>query len=923
MAVLTGIVRQLLTMALEALPVMAAVLLARLLLRKAPRKFSMVLWLAVALRLICPVLPESPVGLVQTERAEQAVSVLLETPQTAAPRLPAPSAGGEESGGASGHAAGARPPAEHAAAEKGGWLPVLSLLWLAGFAAMAGWMLLGWLRLRRLVSAAVRRERDVWECDGLPSPFVMGLLRPRIYVPFRLTDAQRTYVMAHERHHIRRGDPWWKLLGCGILAVYWWDPAVWLCWSLFCRDLEMSCDEAVLDQLGDQARRGYSLSLVDFAQARRFPAALAFGEHDAARRVKNVLRWKRATPAVAALAMAAVLLVVSVGVHNARAGDESAVTLAAAEDGGVEISVRASEQVRSWALLKEVYQDGRLVSSAYQVFDGFADQGDGVTERSFRCTLRTEVPQLADGGFAGELTVSCAGASQTLPLPHQRYTGVGVLVGEDDRTRFRLKPGESVDVCTVLLSTGPDGAITFSAEGVDPAQRNSAAVRYRLVLSEKSFMELEAPPLDLAQTLYDLRVPSRKEMGAVRTLADALGMERFGLYTIVEYEQAIELAYFEPMEEWEETLLWKRAMVLLALISDADEVDVSFPAADGASRYTYYCGLEQPDGWAQALDYEDLKEMGRSPQGVRELLDYLDVEETEGGLTEKLWAAGDDPVSLLRLLDPSGALGRCTVDTPFSGCLRMIFQDAALTSPERDTRMWKYSMVLLALLEDYDQTSWNWLDDGVQAFQKNAGLWNTASWLEERGMERDIRAYGRSEEDLRLLVDALKLPEGGEAESLFAEMPETFMFCSGAGAWRTMLHVKPDGSFSGTFEDADLTTRTLCDFQGRFTEPMQVDGDTYSMEIAELTLAQTPGTEEERDGYHYIYKTPYGLEGAEELRIFRPGTPMAELPEGFLDWTGWTSFSAPAEFPETLPCWGIYNVTRQQGFLEYSDRTMP
>ena len=71
-------------------------------------------------------------------------------------------------------------------------------------------------------------------------------------------------------------------------------------------------------------------------------------------------------------------------------------------------------------------------------------------------------------------------------------------------------------------------------------------------------------------------------------------------------------------------------MVLLALISDADEVDISFPAADGGNRYTYYCGLEQPDGWAQALDYEDLKEMGQSPQGVRELLDYLDVEEAEG-----------------------------------------------------------------------------------------------------------------------------------------------------------------------------------------------------------------------------------------------------------------------------------------------------
>ena len=157
-------------------------------------------------------------------------------------------------------------------------LAVGAALWLGGMAAMAGYVLVSFLQLRRTVQTAVRREGNVWECDGLPTPFVLGLLRPRIYIPFRMEEAERTYVLAHEREHLRWRDQWVKAAALGILAVYWWHPGVWLCWVLLCRDMELRCDEAVLASLGDGIKQDYSRSLMAFALDRRFPAALAFGD---------------------------------------------------------------------------------------------------------------------------------------------------------------------------------------------------------------------------------------------------------------------------------------------------------------------------------------------------------------------------------------------------------------------------------------------------------------------------------------------------------------------------------------------------------------------------------------------------------------------------------------------------------------------
>ncbi len=148
-----------------------------------------------------------------------------------------------------------------------------------------------------------------------------------------------------------------------------------------------------------------------------------------------------------------------------------------------------------------------------------------------------------------------------------------------------------------------------------------------------------------------------------------------------------------------------------------------------------------------------------------------------------------------------------------------------------------------------------------------------------------------------------------------------FVFSSGVGAWSTLLHVRADGSFSGTYYDSDMTTQYRCDFSGQFTEPVKVNDDTYSVTIAQIDYQNQVGAEETKDGIHYIYSEPYGLDGAEELLIYLPGAPIAELPEDFVNWVahsilGPDGLSDLSQVTE-LPFYGLYNETQLLGFSSY------
>ena len=171
-------------------------------------------------------------------------------------------------------------------------------VWLAGAALLLLSSLTSMLRLRRRLVGAVRLRDNIYLADRIPSPFVMGLLRPRIYLPSTLKEVERGYILLHEQHHIRRRDHLAKLLAFLALCIHWFNPLVWLAFILSGRDMEMSCDEAVVRKLGEDIRADYSASLLSLSTGRRIVAGtpLAFGEGDAGGRIRNLLNWKRPQP---------------------------------------------------------------------------------------------------------------------------------------------------------------------------------------------------------------------------------------------------------------------------------------------------------------------------------------------------------------------------------------------------------------------------------------------------------------------------------------------------------------------------------------------------------------------------------------------------------------------------------------------------
>lgn len=268
-----------------------AVVAARFLLKKAPRWAVCALWGLVALRLLCPFSPESPLSLIPDAQpvSPEAVWNTVPAVEMAPDATEAPVSPVLEAVLPDGLPVSPTPAQEIVAAA--------SILWCAGLAGMALYTLVSYRRLSRRVKGAVRIDGNLYQGAAIPTPFVLGVLRPRIYLPNTLSREDMPYVIAHERAHIRRRDPLWKALGFGLLCIYWFQPLLWLGYALFCRDMELACDEKVARALSPSHRANYSQALLDCSAGRRFLAAcpVAFGEVGVKERVKRVLSFRRPT----------------------------------------------------------------------------------------------------------------------------------------------------------------------------------------------------------------------------------------------------------------------------------------------------------------------------------------------------------------------------------------------------------------------------------------------------------------------------------------------------------------------------------------------------------------------------------------------------------------------------------------------------
>ncbi len=294
-------------MSLTASWLVLAVVLLRLLLKKAPKALRCVLWALVGVRLVCPFSIESALSLIPSA---QPIPETITTDTVPAVNSGLPSVN-----------AVVNPILSDsftpAVGDSVNPLQVLAYiaawLWLVGMAVLLIYAAVSYLRVRRQVGACLHLRDNIYACDGLPSPFILGVVRPRIYLPTGLDDAATAHIIAHEQAHLHRRDHWWKPLGFLLLTVHWFNPVMWVAYILLCRDIELACDERVVRTLDADGKAAYSRTLLACGARRRAVAAcpLAFGEVGVKARVKSVLNYKK--PAFWII-LTALLVVIAVAV---------------------------------------------------------------------------------------------------------------------------------------------------------------------------------------------------------------------------------------------------------------------------------------------------------------------------------------------------------------------------------------------------------------------------------------------------------------------------------------------------------------------------------------------------------------------------------------------------------------------------------
>lgn len=342
-----------------------AVLVLRVVLKKAPKWVMPLLWGVVALRLVCLFSIESALSLIPsaetipseivTETREPVLYEQATLDIVTNPTLPS----------------AAEVPVGVSRQQAQVDFNIYSVLWLAGMAALLVHALVSAGKLKRKLATAILLRDNIYESEFVDSPFVFGVVKPNIYLPMHMDEETAAYVIAHERAHLARRDHWWKVLGYLVLALHWFNPLVWLAYILFCRDIELACDEKVVKGLDGAARADYSQALLSCAAPGRAVAAcpLAFGEGNIKTRVKSALHYKKPAFWVAAAAVLAVVIMAVCFLTNPKSERGSLVwaqKLNAADVASIELYVPAEGKARQYKKLdtEEMAQAVELINSS-------------------------------------------------------------------------------------------------------------------------------------------------------------------------------------------------------------------------------------------------------------------------------------------------------------------------------------------------------------------------------------------------------------------------------------------------------------------------------------------------------------------------------------------------------------------------------
>ncbi len=287
---MSGLFLDVFNMSITASYLVLAVAVVRLLLKKAPKWINCLLWALVGIRLICPFSFESSLSLVPSSQTIAVNNSSTGRPFTVQSGVSAVDTNINEILGDK-YYEGVTVPANTFA----DITTILAMIWLVGLSVMLLYGLISYLRLHKRVGASLLLNDNIYYCDNIDTPFILGFFKPKIYVPSGISEEQMSYIALHEKAHLKRKDHFWKPLGFVLLSVYWFNPVMWVAYILLCRDIETACDEKVIKNMPNNEKKGYSETLVSCSVQRRMVMAcpLAFGEVGVKQRIKSVLNYKK------------------------------------------------------------------------------------------------------------------------------------------------------------------------------------------------------------------------------------------------------------------------------------------------------------------------------------------------------------------------------------------------------------------------------------------------------------------------------------------------------------------------------------------------------------------------------------------------------------------------------------------------------
>lgn len=485
-------------MNLTASVAIAVVLLLRLLLRRAPKIFSYLLWIAVAFRLICPVAVENTFGLPlakdslwqmaweQMQNTKKAEAQMQKTGQTSIQNgnlvsgiSVSQNQEGQQTGSGQNEIISAGK--SEVAAGNNGFntaFRVAEGIWLGGVEILFFSTLLSYYRLKKKLRAAHQVEERIYEMEGLPTPFVAGLRKSCIYLPTGLTGAEREYILAHENVHIKRFDYVFKMVGFFLVIVHWINPLVWISYFCMTKDMEMSCDEAVLRNLGTGIKKDYSTSLLHMAlqQSGARMTTPAFGEGNVKSRIQNVLHYKNMGAGIRA-GCVCLILVVTIFLTTNRPESRDRMKVYKAEDEQPGSSVilqehKLTDDVNSFMVYASFYEDGEETKRQMITSGAVTEENrQGEMELSLQYMTEEEIKQLSISATAGP-----GSQFMTFSLPAYDFYSENVLwSGEKKASYHDITPDTPYLIATEYIGNVTTEAIdVYDCEDVmrDPDVKN-------------------------------------------------------------------------------------------------------------------------------------------------------------------------------------------------------------------------------------------------------------------------------------------------------------------------------------------------------------------------------------------------------------------------------------------------------------------